>query len=163
VGPARPPARRCDRETGDSTATLARYGLRRERDQPALAKLAPAEAVDAVRGETGMNAASASELLGLIALEGMAVARCLLARLTRDPAPPGENTERDLAGARHAAELRDLAAEIAAGIHDQPAAAPNEGAREREPLDQPTGHPAGYRRRSSAKPMRGRVKRRPLM
>jgi hypothetical protein len=44
-----------------------------------------------------MTAANASDLLGLIALDGMAVARCLLARLTRNPAPPDENTERDLA------------------------------------------------------------------
>ncbi|MGO9958777.1 MAG: hypothetical protein ACLP50_22910 [Solirubrobacteraceae bacterium] len=99
---------RCE-ETGDSRAALARYGLRRDRDQPALAKLAPTEAVDAVRGETGMTAATASDLLGLIALDGMAVARTLLDRLARDPAPPGESAERDLASARHAADLLDLA------------------------------------------------------
>ena len=48
-------------KTGVSRAALARYGLRCDRDQPALAKLAPAEAVEAVRSETGMTAADASD------------------------------------------------------------------------------------------------------
>jgi len=126
-------------ETGDSRAALARYGLRRDRDQPAFAKLAPADAVDAVRGETGMTAADASEVLGLIALDGMAVARTVLARLARDPAPASENTERDLASARRAADLLHLADELTAGIDDEAAAARNQGGREREPIDQPIG------------------------
>lgn len=124
-------------ETGDSKAALARYGLRRDRDQPAFAKLAPPGAVDAVRGETGMTAADASELLGLIALDGMAVARTVLDRLARDPAPPGENTERDLASARHADDLLDLADEITAGIDEAAAAARNQGRPKQEPIDQP--------------------------
>lgn len=130
-------AAQCE-ETGDSRAALARYGLLRARDQPALAKLAPAEAVDAVRGETGMTAAVASELLGLIALDGMAVARTALDRLARDPAPPDENTERDLANARQAADLLDLADVIAGHDDDGPAAAPDDAGRNREaPIDQP--------------------------
>ena len=129
-------AAQCE-ETGDSKKALARYGLRRDRDQPALAKLAPADAVDAVRVETGMTAADAADLLGLIALDGMAVARTLLARLARDPGPPGENTERDLASARHAADLLDLAAEITAEIEDEAAAARTEGGAKRQPIDQP--------------------------
>jgi hypothetical protein len=73
---------------------LARYGLRRDRDQPALARLAPTETVDAVRSETGMTAATASDLLGLIALDGMAVALTLLDRDAAD------DREADRRGAR---------------------------------------------------------------
>jgi hypothetical protein len=128
-------------ETGDSTAALARYGLRRDRDQPAFAKLPPDEAVQAVSRETRMPAATASDLLGLIALDGMAVARTLLGRLARDPASPGERTERDLASARQTADLLDLADEIAgqvtAGIGET--GGPDPGRLEQEPADQPIG------------------------
>jgi hypothetical protein len=75
--------------------------------------------------------------LGLIALDGMAVARTLLDRLARDPAPPGESTERDLASARHAAELLHLADELTAGIDDEVAAAGSQGRPKQEPIDQP--------------------------
>jgi hypothetical protein len=81
-----------------------------------------------------MTVATASDRLGLIALDGMAVARTLLDRLARDPVQAAESTERDLASARQAAELLDLTA----GIDEAPAAAArNQGRPKREPIDQP--------------------------
>jgi hypothetical protein len=87
-------------EMGDSKAALASYGMLRARDQPAFAELAPPGAVAGVSIETGMTDAVARDVLGLMALDGMAVARNALDRLARDPTPPGSEITSALATSR---------------------------------------------------------------
>ena len=83
-------------ETGDSKRALARFGLNRDRDQTALAERAPASAVELLQADHPMTGQSARQLLGLIALDGMAVARNALDRLARDPSPANPTAEQTI-------------------------------------------------------------------
>ena len=75
-------------ETGDSRATLARYGMVRARLQPQFAALAPERAVVAVCSETGAPSEEGRDLLGVFAIDGAVVVRNAFDRVARDPGPP---------------------------------------------------------------------------
>jgi hypothetical protein len=90
---------RCD-EMGDSKAALAHFGMLRDRDQPAFAALAPDRAVTGLGRETGMSEPVARDLLGVMAVDGMAIARDLLERLARDPSRPSSRIHADVVTSR---------------------------------------------------------------
>jgi hypothetical protein len=75
-------------ETGDSRATLKRYGMVRAELQPEFAALAPERAVVAVCSETGAPYDEARDLLGVFAIDGAVVVRNAFDRVARDPGPP---------------------------------------------------------------------------
>ena len=106
-------------ETGDSKRALARFGLNRDRDQTALAERAPASAVELLQADHPMTGQNARQLLGLIALDGMAVARNALDRLARDPSPANPSAEQTIDRMRAGREQLDGAVENLLGVIDE--------------------------------------------
>ena len=106
-------------ETGDSKRALARFGLNRDRDQTALAERALASAVELLQADHPMTGQSARQLLGLIALDGMAVARNALDRLARDPSPANPTAEQTIERMRDGREHLDAAFENLLGVIDE--------------------------------------------
>ena len=87
-------------ETGDSRATLSRYGLVRATLQPEFGALAPQRAVVAVCAETGAPQVEGRDLLGLFAIDGTVVVFNAFERVARDPGPPPAHILRGLAAYR---------------------------------------------------------------
>ena len=87
-------------ETGDSRATLTRYGLVRAEMQPEFADLAPDRAVLAIRSETGAPDDAVRDLLGAFAIDGAVVVHTAFARVARDPGPPSPHITSALASYR---------------------------------------------------------------
>ena len=122
-------------ETGDSKRALARFGLNRDRDQTALAERAPASAVELLQADHPMTGQSARQLLGLIALDGMAVARNALDRLARDPSPANPTAEQTIERMRDGREHLDAAFENLLGVIDELAGEDREIRERKKPGD----------------------------
>lgn len=75
-------------ESGDSRATLKRYGMVRAELQPEFAALAPERAVAAICLETGAPDDQSRDLLGVFAIDGAVVVRNAFDRVARDRGPP---------------------------------------------------------------------------
>lgn len=105
-------------ETGDSRATLSRYGMVRAQLQPEFGALAPERAVAVSRSETGLPADESRDLLGLFAIDGAVVVRNAFDRVARDPAPPPAHIRSGLISYRLHRDAREIMDMITSDLND---------------------------------------------